>query len=248
MFEIFALIALVGGVYWFYMRPKLGAASGLPAADPQLDAKFEAALKAVVSDPVTLALTPKGDATLITEMARELRTTWTDKEPQELAQAAGEIRGAGAAAIAKKIAGAEAYAVKTRALSEILRTKINELTGQGKNLDKAFKEIDEGKMPLSDAAMTDGAMIDKAALSPVLFVKTSEGLSKEGATNMFGNFVLPGGTIVGTGNVEEIRMVGAKDGQMIGVGRIVSFKVDPPPPAGTYFGVGTNIYTATATS
>lgn len=232
--------------------------------DPITHAAFRV-LTAMGGGPSAPAPTDAQVNALLDEAEAENRQHWGDKEPHLLAEDAVTTRQIGAqlllAAAAKdkstvnpmmleviKAGDVIAFELKTRRLSDLQQQKIESITKQGKNLDAAFDAIDVGGEPSLDT-QTDVNLIDKAALSPLLFQYASvefDPYTKQ-ASGIF--IQTSDGAPVGEGLVEIDRPVGQIDtgsiSQMVHIGKVVSFIEDdgaPLPPLGSYFAPGTNIY------
>lgn len=269
---LLALLAL-GSIYFV---TRSAAASSTTPADKQiaagdsLDARFEAALADLKTDPALSGLigllmstftgkdaTEAEVKTGIDEGAKSLKKHWDEKDPHALAEDAIEFRSHGAeflaasksdkntpdVALAKKY-DAASLEKKTRKMSDILREKIETLTKQGKNLDAAFASIDAGK-PMSEDAMLDAALIDKAALSPFVFVAKTPGIlgeEIEGDIRRVEDLASVGhGTAVIDRTVGVVKKPGEPDLHIV-IGKVGDFTLTSPAPDKSYFGAGTNVY------
>lgn len=277
MIELILIALAVGGVLYFSSKDGPGLLSGGSA---DLDARFDSALKDIESDPFAkkvfgeIATMMTGKAPSEAEVSEAMRKTlatarthWADKDPHMLAEDAIQSRHIGAQLLLAKTSkepgseigrepGAEAFANKLLSLSSIFKEKIEALTKQGQNLDLAFKEIDAGKDPmaadgLSEKAAASVEFIDKAALSPLVFVPTDEGLTKgegDAFSHLFGKLVTLKGDVVGNANITYARPIGKIDGQNMAVGVVDYFTISAGSPPAGYFGNGTNIYISSSTS
>jgi hypothetical protein len=256
---LLALLAL-GGVYYFYTASSAASTKreGVDPAAKQLEAealtaRFYSALDAFLGDPNTMVVDPEIDAA---KLRSRVEVLWAEADPNHLAEAALEARSFGALAATKDKSVALVVA-RANSLANIFQAKIESLTKQGKNLDAAFALIDQGKFSTKVAdtatknASLDVAMIDKAALAPVLFVPTAVALTSDSKSqpSLVGNYVTLDGIVLGDGEVFQVRPIGLVTDDVTGaktdiaIGRVLSYSMSSPPE-GTYFGEGTHVYIA----
>lgn len=176
MFELIALAAIIGGVYYFTK----GSSQELTPAT--MDARFEQALKDVASDRALFAAVtaqmepdptgaPPSDEKIkqnAQKLEQSARAAWSSGDPHELAGAAAEIR----TGLKFKDVTVESKK-KIVALTTVFRDKIDSLTAQGGLVDTFFAKIDKlpaDIMTVDPAAMQsiadDVATVDFAALTP----------------------------------------------------------------------------------
>ncbi len=160
MFEFIALGAVALGLYYV-----LGSHDSKELSPATLDKRFEDALAAVVADKAIFIAgagvnpdptgAPPSDAEVKTQTERAegvLRKAWLTNDPHEIAGAAAEMRSVlvlDLSVESKK---------KLVALSDVMRDKIQTLSGQGDVMQGVYDLIDKMDAKQMKAAMSGGDM------------------------------------------------------------------------------------------